>query len=70
MGDSVFDRKGYDFGVAGVGVVGGAGGTGGLGVELRRWSGYIVSFVLFGVGLQSKMGLACDYPGGIVVVSG
>jgi len=38
MGDSVFERKGYDFGVAGVGVVGGAGGTGGLGVKLRWWS--------------------------------
>ena len=38
MGDSVFERKGYDFGVTGVGVVGGAGGTGGLGVKLRWWS--------------------------------
>jgi len=38
MGDSVFDMKGYAFGVAGVGVVGGAGGMGVLGVELPRFS--------------------------------
>ena len=43
IGESVLERKGYDFGVAGVGVVGGAGGTGGLGVELRRWSWYILT---------------------------
>lgn len=38
MGDRVCERKGYDFGVAGVGVVGGAGGIGGLGVVLLRGS--------------------------------